>query len=162
LHGFDIISEDSVFVQPRTLRATGLGNFLHITANSLHWVARARDVAAIRRAPVIQRRSGAKKYEVNLRHGAFRLAASPLTIVAVVFLSSQRGARGRLLERLSKSDLSAHLVNAQAYAANQPHWSLFERSVARQGAFVLRRGAHPRDSVEALAAIVDSTQSSTA
>jgi energy-coupling factor transporter ATP-binding protein EcfA2 len=161
LQGFDIIAEDSVFVQPRTLKATGLANFLHITEDSLHWVARARDIAAIRKAPVIQRRSGAKKYEVNLRHGSFRLAASPVTIVAVVFLSAQRGVRGGLLEALSKSDLSDRLSDAQAYAANQPHWSLFERAVARRGAFVLRRGAHPRDSVEALAAIVDSTQSST-
>lgn len=162
LHGFDIISEDSVFVQPRTLKATGLSNFLHITANSLHWVTRARDVAAIRKAPVIQRRSGAKKFEVNLRHGSFRLAASPVSIVAVVFLSPQRGVRGQLLEALSKSDLSARLAHAQAYAANQPHWTLFARAAARRGAFVLRRGVHPRDSVEALAAIVDSTQSSTA
>jgi hypothetical protein len=161
LRGFDIISEDSVFVQPRTLQATGIANFLHITDDSLRWVARARDIAAIRKAPVIQRRSGAKKYEVNLRHGSFHLAASSVATVAVVFLSLQRGVPGRLLEPLGKSDLLSRLSQAQAYAANQPHWGLFERAAAHRRAFVLRRGAHPRDSVEALAAIVDSTRSST-
>jgi hypothetical protein len=159
LHGFDIVSEDSVFVQPRTLRASGLANFLHVTADSLHWVARARDVAAIRTSPVIRRRSGAKKFEVNLRHGAYRLAASPLKIVAVVFLSPQSAAGGALLKPLSKPALLASLADAQAYAANQPHWSLFERNAARIDAFVLRRGAHPGDSVEALSAILESTRS---
>jgi hypothetical protein len=158
LHGFDIVSEDSVFVQPRTLRATGIANFLHVTADSLHWVPRPRDVAAIHKSPVIRRRSGAKKFEVNLRHGTYHLAQSPLKIVAVVFLSPQRGAGGVLLKPLSKSALSAGLVDAQAYAANQPHWSLFERSLASIDAFVLRRGAHPRESVEALTAVLDSTR----
>src|ERR1700728_905562 len=30
LNGFDFVSEDSVFVHPETLRATGVGNFLHV------------------------------------------------------------------------------------------------------------------------------------
>jgi hypothetical protein len=159
LRGFDIVSEDSVFVQPRSLHATGLANFLHVTAESLRWVARARDVAAIRRSPIIRRRSGAKKFEVNLRRGAYGLAASPPKIVAVVFLSPQSAAGAALLTPLSKSALLAKLADAQAYAANQPHWSRFERKIAGIDAFVLRRGTHPRDSVEALTAILDSPRS---
>jgi hypothetical protein len=155
LHGFDIVAEDSVFVQPHSLRATGLANFLHVTAESLHWVARARDVAAIRKSPIIRRRSGATKFEVDLRRGAYGLAASPPKIVAVVFLSPQSAAGGSLLEPLSRSDRLARLADAQAYAANQPHWNLFERKVAGIDAFVLRRGTHPRDSVEALSAILE-------
>jgi energy-coupling factor transporter ATP-binding protein EcfA2 len=159
LHGLDIVSEDSVFVQPRSLRATGLANFLHVTAESLHWVARARDAAAIRKSPIIRRRSGARKFEVDLRRGAYGLAASPPKIVAVVFLSPQSAAVGALLKPLAKPALLANLADAQAYAANQPHWRLFEQKVAGIGAFLLRRGTHPRDSVEALSAILDSTRS---
>jgi hypothetical protein len=156
LHGFDMVSEDSVFVDPRSMRATGLANFLHVTADSLHWVTRARDVAAIRKSPVIRRRSGVKKFEVNLRRGSYRLAASPPTLAAVVFLSPE-AARGRpLLSPLSKSDRLIQCADAQAYAAHLPTWPLFERGLAKIDAFVLRRGAHPRDSVEALAAILES------
>lgn len=158
LHGFDMVSEDSVFVHPRTMRATGLANFLHVTADSLHWVARARDVAAIRRSPVIRRRSGVKKFEVNLRQGRYRLAASPPTIAAVVFLSSEAADGRALLTPLSRADRSAQCVDAQAYAANLPTWPLFERGLARIDAFVLRRGAHPRESVEALATLLELTR----
>ncbi|HEY3852552.1 MAG TPA: hypothetical protein VGL87_16390 [Steroidobacteraceae bacterium] len=159
LHGFDMVSEDSVFVHPRSMRATGLANFLHVTADSLHWVTRARDVAAIRKSPVIRRRSGVRKFEVDLRRGTYRLAASPPTIAAVVFLSSEAAEGRALLTPLSKSDRLTQCAEAQAYAAHLPTWPLFERGLARVDAFVLRRGTHPRDSVEALAAILESPRS---
>jgi hypothetical protein len=159
LHGFDMVSEDSVFVEPRSMRATGLANFLHVTADSLHWVTRARDVAAIRTSPVIRRRSGVEKFEVNLRQGRYRLAASPPTVAAVVFLSPEAADGRALLTPLSRSDRLIQCADAQAYAAHLPTWPLFERSLAKIDAFVLRRGAHPRDSVEALAAILESPRS---
>jgi hypothetical protein len=154
LQGFEMVSEDSVFVDPRTLRATGLANFLHVTAESLHWVARARDVAAIRASPVIRRRSGVKKFEVNLRRRRYRLAPSPPEIVAVIFLSSEAADGRALLTPSSGSDRLARCVDEQAYAANLPTWPLFARALAKIDAFVLRRGAHPRDSVEALDALL--------
>jgi hypothetical protein len=154
LNGFDMVSEDSVFVHPGTLRATGLANFLHVTADSLHWVARAEDAAAIRASPVIRRRSGVRKYEVNLRRGRFGLAASPPTLAAVVFLSPETAGRRPLLTPMSRSDRRTELALAQSYAANQPTWPGFERALGRIDAFLLRRGAHPRDSVEALAALL--------
>jgi energy-coupling factor transporter ATP-binding protein EcfA2 len=160
LHGFDMVSEDSVFVDPRTMRATGLANFLHVTAESLRWVMRARDVAAIRKSPVIRRRSGVKKFEVDLRRGPYRLAPSPPSVAAVVFLSPEAAVGGALLTPLSTSDRLAQCIDAQAYAASLPTWPLFERNLAKIDAFVLRRGAHPRDSVEALAAILESTRNS--
>jgi len=73
--------------------------------------------------------------------------------------AAQSAAGAALLTPLSKSALLAKLADAQAYAANQPHWSRFERKIAGIDAFVLRRGTHPRDSVEALTAILDSPRS---
>ena len=40
LQGLDFLAEDSVFVAPDTMLATGIANFLHIRSDSLRWVAR--------------------------------------------------------------------------------------------------------------------------
>jgi hypothetical protein len=61
LNGFDFLSEDSVFVAPDTMLATGVANFLHVRADSLGWLGRSREAGAIAKSPVIQRRSGVKK-----------------------------------------------------------------------------------------------------
>ena len=155
LQGLDFVAEDSVFVAPDTLLATGVASFLHVRADSLRWVERSRDVAAIRASPVIRRRSGVRKFEVDVRQGAHRLAASPLEIGTIVFLSAQKAGGGPLLRPLSKSSMRARLLEAQAYAAHQPQWPAFCRRVSRLDAFELRRGAHPREAVDVLRSLVE-------
>lgn len=150
LQGLDFLSEDSVFVTPDTILATGVANFLHVRTDSLRWVERARDAAAIRRSPVIRRRTGVKKFEVDLRRSGYRLAPSPLKIAAIVFLSAQDAGGRPLLTPLSKSGLLTKLAAAQAYAANQPQWSQFTKRVSKLDGFELRRGRHPIEAVEAL------------
>jgi hypothetical protein len=154
LQGLDFLSEDAVFVAPDTLRATGIANFLHVRADSLRWIERDSDAAPIRDSPVIRRRSGVKKFELDLRHGGYKLAASPLRIGAVVFLSAQKSHDAPLLRPLSKSTLLAKLVNAQAYAANQPGWTTFAKRLSGLGGFELRRGRHPLEAVEALRSLL--------
>jgi hypothetical protein len=154
LQGLDFLSEDAVFVAPDSLLATGIANFLHVPANSLRWMERD-NAAAIRHSPVIRRRSGVKKFELDLRRGGYRLAASPLQIGAVIFLSLKSGGTGPLLRPLSMSRLLAELAKAQAYAVNQPEWPIFKRRVCRLDAFELRRGSHPIEAVEALRALLD-------
>lgn len=149
LQGFDFLSEDSVFVAPRTMRATGVANFLHVRADSLQWIEKSV-ARRIRKSPVIQRRSGVRKYEVNLRTGRHRLAASPPTIVAIVFLSARSAGRQQALLPLSRATTLSWLAEAQAYAVNQPEWPAFATGIARLKAFELHRGAHPNDSVNAL------------
>ena len=153
LQGLDFLSEDAVFVAPDSLLATGIANYLHVPANSLGWIERD-DAAAIRLSPVIRRRSGVRKFELDLRRGGYRLAASPLQIGAVVFLSRKSARTGSLLRPLSKSMLLAKLAKAQAYAANQPEWPVFKRRVGRLDAFELRRGSHPIEAVDALRAVL--------
>jgi hypothetical protein len=154
LQGLDFLSEDAVFVAPDSLLATGIANFLHVPAASLGWIEREK-AAAIRHSPVIRRRSGVKKFELDLRRGGYRLAASPLQIGAVVFLSPKSAGTGPLLRPLSTSKLVAKLAKAQAYAANQPEWPVFKRRVSRLDAFELRRGSHPSEAVEALRTLLD-------
>jgi hypothetical protein len=150
LQGLDFLSEDSVFVAPDTMLATGVSNFLHVRSDSLRWIERSGDAAAIRKSPVIRRRTGVRKFEVDLRRGRYRLARSPLKIAAVVFLSQQSAGDRPLLTPLSKPRLLARLTAAQAYAANQPQWSTFSEGVSKLKGFEMCRGRHPLEAIEAL------------
>jgi hypothetical protein len=150
LNGFEFLSEDSVFVAPQNMRATGIANFLHARADSLRWVGQPAEATAIRASPVIRRRSGAKKYEIDLRREPFKLAKRPLEIVSIVFLSSKNAGTNRLLNALSPASLSQKLGIMQAYGASQPQWQTFTKNVSRLATFELLRGRHPMDSVEAL------------
>jgi hypothetical protein len=148
--GLDFLSEDSVFVEPDTLLATGTANFLHVRTDSLRWLGRSRAAAMIRKSPVITRRSGARKYELDLRRECFRLARAPLKIVSAVFLSARSAAGGPLLRRMGSAQLLDTLGITQAYAAGQPQWRNFSRNLAQLDAFELRRGHHPLEAVDAL------------
>lgn len=154
LDGFDFLSEDSAFVRPDTMLATGISNFVHIRANSLRWIGKSREAALIRKSPVIRRRSGVEKFEVDLRRGGFRLADSPLKIVSLVFLSPETAGSRPLMKSISSSALLANLADTQGYAASQPQWRDFRRNVSNLESFVLRRGRHPHEAVEALRALL--------
>jgi hypothetical protein len=157
LQGLDFLAEDSVLVKPEGLMATGVANFLHIRPDSRRFVDDPPSLAAINKSQVIQRRSGIRKFEINLRHPRFRLARDPLRISAVVFVSPRHGSSDSLLLPISKARLLAELRSSQQYAANQPGWSAFCREVSRLPAFELRRGSHPLRGVEALEQLLPST-----
>jgi hypothetical protein len=148
--GFDMIAEDSVFVAPQTLRATGLANFLHLRPESLRWIARTRDATWLRRAPRIRRRSGVEKLEFDLRLGPYRLAPAPMTLAAIVLLSARRRPGRARLAPLAWRAFLPRLRAAQGYAASRPEWPAFVRAAQALPAFELERGAHPLESVEAL------------
>jgi energy-coupling factor transporter ATP-binding protein EcfA2 len=150
LDGLSFLAEDSVFVTPDTLLATGVANFLHVRADSLRWVRRARDQARIIRSRVIQRRSGVRKYEVDLRTGGYPLADRALKLGAIVFLSAKLAGGQPLLTPLTHAEALKRLAREQAYAVNQPPWGSFARNVERLPCFEMRRGQHPGESVAAL------------
>jgi hypothetical protein len=155
IEGLEILAEDSVFVTPDTLLATGVSNFLHVRADSLRWIAERRAAAKIRKSPVIRRRSGVRKYEIDLRASEYPLAERPFKIGAIVFLSAQSAAGRPLLKRLAYGQALPMLVHEQAYAANQPPWGTFIRTVKRLPFFELRRGRHPGESVAALRGLIE-------
>lgn len=157
LQGFDFVSEDSVFVTPDTLLANGVANFLHVRRDSLRFLAEATHAARIRNSPVIRRRSGVQKFEVDLRRPGYRLAAAPLNIAAVIFTSAANASDARLLKPLRKSELLAQLHATQAYAANSAGWKTFTKNLAGVKAFELRRGSHPQQAVRELQELVAGT-----
>jgi hypothetical protein len=154
LSGFDFLAEDSVFVAPRSLRATGIANFLHVRSDSLKWVGKSQR-ELIRRSPVIRRRSGVKKFEVNLRRKQFRLAAAPLKIVAVAFLTAKGARAGSLLAPMTRADCLQRMNALQSYGAGLPQWQPFSDSLRKITAVEVRRGDHPFRTVEALRSLID-------
>jgi hypothetical protein len=158
LQGFEILSEDSVFVRPDKMLATGVPNFLHVRSESLRWLDRPQDAADIRKSPVIRRRSGIAKFELDLRQTRYRLARAALRVSALVFLSPEPAGRRPLLKALSKSELLRRLAEHQAYAANQPGWKRFSRHLSRISAYELRRGQHPLEAVQPLRSLTDRTR----
>jgi hypothetical protein len=153
LRGMDFLAEDSVFVTPDTMLATGIANFLHVRCDSLHSLP-ASIASQIRRSPIIRRRSGVEKFEVDLRRTAFRLAASPLKVAGVVFVSAQPARRGVLLTPLRANEAIARFKKSQSYAITQPGWATFRKRIAAAPAFELRRGRNPAESANALQALL--------
>ena len=150
LEGLDFLAEDSVLVRPSGLLATGVASFLHLRPDSLRFLDRTARSAVLRGSTRMRRRSGVRKLEVDLRRLPYRLAAAPLRIRAVVFLSARRAGRDALLVPLRRSVVLERLAASQRYAARQPGWSTFRSRASTLPAYELRRGAHPRESVEVL------------
>ncbi|MFZ0499976.1 MAG: hypothetical protein WAM52_12645, partial [Steroidobacteraceae bacterium] len=124
LRGLGLVSEDSLFVAPRSLLATGVANFLHVRRESLRFLSAAQ-ARLIHRAPIIRRRSGVRKFEVDLRQKPFRLAARPPEIRALVALSARSAGREPMLVPLAPGAALAQLRRSQPYAASQPGWQTF-------------------------------------
>jgi hypothetical protein len=149
LSGLEFIAEDSLFVAPDTLLATGAANFLHVRRDALHFLPRAT-AARLERAPVITRRGGARKFELDLRGGRFALAPTPLRIAATVFVTARAAGRGALLRPLERRTLLENLTASQPYASTQANWALFTHRIGGIPAFELRRGGHPAQAIDAL------------
>lgn len=150
LEGLDFLAEDAVFVEPESMLATGVANFLHIKAEALPLIDDARARAWIGDAPVIRRRSGVQKHEADLRGAGRRLAQAPLALAGAVFVSAERGERHGLLRPLPAGEVAQRMAADQPYAAGQPGWRRFLQQLSLLGVHELRRGSHPRHGVDAL------------
>jgi hypothetical protein len=152
--GMELLAEDSAFVCPDTLLITGTPSFLHVNESATLFLPTCPLLAQIRRSKKITRRSGARKYELDLRRSPAKLAAKPLQLSTIVFLSRRRAARGDALAALGYRALLERLRREQPYAAGLPGWRTFERRIAAVPAYELRRTRHPDDSVQQLLALL--------
>ena len=156
LHGLDFLAEDAVFVQPDSLLATGVANYLHVRADALRLVDDAAARGWIGAAPVIRRRSGVEKFEADLRQGRGRLAPAPLALAGAVFVCGETADDpDALLATVPVGEIAARLRADQPYASGQPGWHAFQQRMEQLGAHALRRGRHPRDAVAALCRLLD-------
>ncbi|HEY9107209.1 MAG TPA: hypothetical protein VIN58_11075 [Roseateles sp.] len=150
LQGLDFLTEDASFVEPRSQRLTGVSNFLHLRFDALGWVDDAVLRECMQAAPVIRRRSGVEKYELDLRAGWARLAPAPLQLEHLVFASSEPAFVDDVLRPLDADEVLRRLHLSQPYAAGQPGWASFVESCIRLPGWELRRGSHPRVGAHAL------------
>jgi len=156
LRGLDLLAEDAVFVQPSHLLATGVPNYLHLRSDALDSMESGAIRNWVAHAPVIRRRSGIRKFEIDLRRKYGRPATRPLALVGAVFVSAQPADRpDALLTRLGAHEASCLLDADQPYAPSQPGWRRFKQEIIDRGVHQLRRGRHPRDSVDALCRLLD-------
>jgi len=149
LQGLEFVTEDSAFVTADTLLATGVPNFLHVRRDVLRFVPE-ESVPMIRRSPLIRRRSGVQKFEIDVRETGFRLARMPLKVTALVFASAQPPRDGILLEGLPRDGALEKLTACQPYAVGQAGWATFVKGIGKLPAFELRRARHPAEAVGAL------------
>ena len=152
--GFELLSEDAVFVETPSLRAVGCANFLHVRTDALALLERGTRALA-QRAPVIRRHSGVRKFELDLRRPPFQPPRRPLELVAAIALSTRRARGARLLEPMTRAQLTAHLEREQPYARAQRGWRAFRRRMQALPAFRLLRGAHPRAAALALRRLLE-------
>jgi hypothetical protein len=152
--GMQLLSEDSAFVALDGLRVTGVPSYLHVRPNALGHLADGTLRARIRRSPMIRRRSGARKYEVDLRRLPGKLAASPLRLAATVFLSTRPAGARDPLAPLRPDALLARLRREQRYAAALPNWREFERRIVTLPGYELRRTEHPDVAVRRLRSLL--------
>ena len=152
LQGLDFLTEDAAFVEPESLLATGVANFLHLRSDALPFFEDVAIRELIQSAPVIRRRSGVQKFEVDLRKAWGRIAPAPLKLGAVIFITKQPAADGQVLVRLPADQLAERLAHTQAYAAQQPGWSELAGQLSRShlAGFELRRGPHPSEAASSL------------
>lgn len=156
LQGLDFLAEDAVFVQPESMLATGVANYLHVQADALRFIDDDATRRWLNQAPIIRRRSGVEKFEADLRQGHGLLAAAPLELAGAVFVSSQLADDPDvLLSPVPNDEIAARLHADQSYASGQPGWHRFEQRLMQLGVHQLRRGSHPRDSVKALRRLLD-------
>jgi hypothetical protein len=149
---WQILSEDSVFVAPASLVAFGVPNYLHVTRGSLDVLGDPRLTARVRAAPVIERRSGARKFEFDLRgEGVRRTARLPLDAVVLLHRESANGQSP--LRPMSRRALGGALAHTQPYARGGAEWSSFCRRMLGVPAFELGR-CRPDDALSALRAML--------
>ena len=157
LQGMELLTEDAAFVQPDSLLATGVPNFVHLRPQALDWIGDAGLLQAVRSAPVIRRRSGVEKFELDLRQPGCRPATAALQLAAVVIVSEARAPGPRqLLLPASQATLRRRLLASQPYARGMAGWAGFADSLCRLPAFQLRRGGHPQEGAAALQALLHS------
>jgi hypothetical protein len=111
--------------------------------------------AHIKKSPVIRRRSGVEKYEIDLRRNGYRIARTPLNIASVVFLSTESATADRVLKPLNAQKVLSRLAASQPYAAHLPSWRRLAKSLSRVSGFELRRPRHPRDGANVLRSLLD-------
>lgn len=153
--GWTFVSEDATFVAPHDLAAWGIASFLHLRADSLRFVGNPQLAAQVRASPTIRRRSGVRKFEVDLRASDCRLAPNGLPLRAVIVLRAGSTRASKPLRALAASTVRATLARTQPYASGLDTWPGFLQHVRPLPGFELHRTT-PAAALAAIRALLES------
>ena len=141
--GMRLLSEDSAFVALSGLKITGAASYLYLQQEALAFLPHGELRQRILNSPQIRRRSGAVKYQLNLREMRGKIPRSPLKLSATVLLSRRSAGRQPALKPLNPEIFLKQLHREQPYASGMANWKDFERRIAKRPAYELRRTEHP-------------------
>ena len=152
--GFEFVAEDGLVVCPATLLTSGLSSFLHLRSDSLHFFRGLKSARSMLKSPIIVRRSGVQKVELDARKIGVKLARSSVEIRAIVFLSGRKTRSAALATPLARAVTRDRLAQSQPYASSLPQWQAFVRRISGVPAYALARGDQPQDIVAAIREIL--------
>jgi len=154
-NGMFVLSEDSTFVDPSTMQILGAPNFLHVRAETQELLDPGTLREQLARSPIIERRSGSRKFALNLRDCKNELPSRPLRLTATVFVVPQSADAQSALQPCDPADVLSRLEGEQPYAAGLPEWRDFCRHLSAVPCYELRRTQPPEVAVNQLRALFD-------
>ncbi len=155
-NGLQFLSEDASFVSPESLLITGASSFLHVQIDALEFLEPGALHQQIEASPLVQRRNGTRKLEVDVRRTKAKIAPSPLKLTSTVILSARPAGSQPKLRRLEKDRFVELLRREQPYARSREAWTVFESCIAALPSYELRRTSHPKDAIELLCGLLRS------
>jgi len=142
-NGLEVISEDSTFVDPESLEIFGVPNYLHVKPETIDLIGPGPLHDLVAGSPVIRRRSGAVKFEADLRGLVSVGARSPFRLAAAIFLTPDLADSGLVKQRIDSSDVVSRIDLEQPYAAGLPGWDRFCAKLVDHPCYELRRTSPP-------------------
>lgn len=149
--GWDVIAEDSTFLLPGHIRARGVPAFIHLMQESMDMFAGAGFDRCVH--DVVVRRSGRKKYEIDVRRFRGRPLPVETRVCGIVFLQASAGERAASPKRraLPARSVPAQLRQYQPFAAEYSAWPAATQTLAGLPAIMLTPGRDLAATGEALA-----------
>jgi hypothetical protein len=150
LAGLELLSEDAVFMEPASLLMSAVPTFLHLQPESLRFLGDSQAARAAAKSPLITRRSGVSKHEIDLRSPPWRISPKTVRLVATVFLSKWRTSGDPQPTALASTTAMRKLDQSQPFGRSNAGWLNLRRKLAALPAYELCRGQHPDQSAAAL------------
>ena len=154
LAGLELLSEDAVFMAPASLLMTAVPTFLHLQPGSLRFLGDSRAARAAAKSPMITRRSGVSKHEIDLRSSPWRISPKAVKLVATVFLSKRRTSDNPQPLALARAPAMRKLDQSQPFGRGNAGWPTLRRKLAALPAYELCRSQHLDQSAAALAQLL--------
>ena len=143
LAGLELLSEDAVFIEPASLLMSAVPTFLHLQPESLRFLGDSHAARSAAKSPLITRRSGVSKHEIDLRSPPWRISPKAVQLVATIFLSKRRTSGDPQPMALASATAMRKLDQSQTFGRSNAGWLNLRRKAAALPTYELCRGEHP-------------------